>query len=121
MVRERVSDRLIGYLGLSIPTFLPQILPVAEVGWRLHPDAGGKGYATEGGRAALREVFTSLGLPEVCSLIQTENLASIRVAERLGMGWVRTTVVPPRPGRAPVEVAVLLLGRDNWRHRQLEA
>src|SRR5712671_1401263 len=32
--RQRAYERLIGYVGLSVPTFLPEILPAVEVGWR---------------------------------------------------------------------------------------
>jgi len=32
----KTDGRLIGYIGLSIPSWLPQILPAVEVGWRLH-------------------------------------------------------------------------------------
>lgn len=81
----RSTGRLIGYVGLSVPMFLPEILPAVEVGWRFDPDAWGQGYATEAARAALAEGFTTLGFDEICSLPQVENSASVRVAERLGM------------------------------------
>src|SRR5690348_12752615 len=35
LATERASDRAIGFVGLSVPTFLPEILPAVEVGWRL--------------------------------------------------------------------------------------
>ena len=31
---ERETDRIIGFVGLSVPTFLPEVLPAVEVGWR---------------------------------------------------------------------------------------
>ncbi len=48
-----------------MPTFLPEILPAVEVGWRLAPAAWGKGYTTEGATAALNQAFTTLGLDRV--------------------------------------------------------
>lgn len=48
------------------------------------PPLVGHGYATEGARAALVHAFTALNRDRVISLIQPENLPSIRVAERLG-------------------------------------
>jgi RimJ/RimL family protein N-acetyltransferase len=47
-VELRTNERLIGYLGLSVPTFLPEVLPAVEVGWRIDPDQWGQGLAPEG-------------------------------------------------------------------------
>src|SRR5258705_13324173 len=44
----RARARLAGFIGLSIPEFLPEILPAVEIGWRLAIDLWGKGLATEG-------------------------------------------------------------------------
>lgn len=38
----------IGYVGLSVPMFLPEILPAVEVGWRFDPAFWGQGLASEG-------------------------------------------------------------------------
>jgi RimJ/RimL family protein N-acetyltransferase len=43
-VVECDSNTLIGWDGLSIPTFLPEVLPAVEVGWRL--GAGFRGRDT---------------------------------------------------------------------------
>lgn len=37
-VIERSSGALIGWAGLSVPDFLPEVLPAVEVGWRLGSD-----------------------------------------------------------------------------------
>ena len=79
------TARLIGYMGLSIPRWLPQVLPAVEVGWRLHPDYWGRGLATEGGRASLRHGFETLELDRIISIFAPDNVASGRVMERLGM------------------------------------
>ena len=55
-----------------------------EVGWHLHPDSLGRGYATEAARALLDDVFER-GLDEVWSGVFVGNEASCRVAERLGL------------------------------------
>ncbi len=44
----------------------------------------GKGYATEGARAALTYGFRVLQRDRIISLVHPENRASIRVVERLG-------------------------------------
>ena len=38
----RASGRFIGFVGLSVPVFLPEILPSVEIGWRLAADQMGQ-------------------------------------------------------------------------------
>ena len=75
----------IGYVGLSVPRFEAPFMPVVEVGWRLASAHWGKGYATEGARAALEAGFTRIGLAEIVSFTVPANTRSIRVMERIGM------------------------------------
>jgi RimJ/RimL family protein N-acetyltransferase len=56
-----------------------------EVGWRLARVAWGKGYATEGARAALSHGFDDVGLAEIVSFTSALNWRSRRVMERVGM------------------------------------
>ncbi|MFB9719172.1 GNAT family N-acetyltransferase [Planobispora longispora] len=55
-----------------------------EVGWHLHPDSWGHGYATEAARGAVERGFAS-GLEEVHALVMPGNEASAAVCRRLGM------------------------------------
>ena len=79
-VEEKASGRLAGRIGCINPEGWPGF----EVGWTLKREFWGKGYATEAGSRALEYAFNELDKPHVISLIQAENRASIRVAERLG-------------------------------------
>jgi len=117
LVIDRHSSRTLGYVGLAVPTFLPQVLPAVEVGWRLDPDVWGNGYATEAGAAALDGAFGALGLPQVISLPQVDNPASVRVAERLGMHASHTILAPETQSRGPVEIVVMELTSDQWLSR----
>ena len=90
----QASGRLIGFVGLSVPDFLPEILPSVEIGWRLAPDQWGKGLATEGARAALAFGFGQVGLNRIVSIHQVGNDASGRIMEKLGMRLERETVDP---------------------------
>jgi RimJ/RimL family protein N-acetyltransferase len=90
----RGDGRLIGFVGLAVPTFLPAVLPAVEVGWRLASDVWGRGLATEGGRAALEHGFGTLRLDRIVSIIDPRNAASLRVAGKLGLRWERTEVHP---------------------------
>lgn len=59
--------------------------PAIEVGWRLAFDYWGKGYATEGAKAALKYGFQALRLSEVVSFTAVQNKRSRRVMERIGV------------------------------------
>ncbi|MFN2522814.1 MAG: GNAT family N-acetyltransferase [Mycobacteriales bacterium] len=89
-----LAGRLIGYTGFALPTFLPEVMPVPEIGWRLHPSCWGQGLATEAARAALDHGFSALGFSEVVSIYQPENEASGRVMQRIGMTFDRDTRLP---------------------------
>ena len=79
-LEEASTERLAGRIGF----FNPEGWPGFELGWTLAREFWGRGYATEGARRALRYGFTELGRERVISLIRPDNLASVRVAERLG-------------------------------------
>ncbi|QAY62549.1 N-acetyltransferase [Xylanimonas allomyrinae] len=56
-----------------------------EIGYAFRPDVAGKGYATEAARALLGIAFEDYGFHRAFARIDAENLASVRVAQRLGM------------------------------------
>jgi RimJ/RimL family protein N-acetyltransferase len=105
---EKASGRWIGQAG----PWRPEGWPGNEIGWSLHPEACGHGYATEAAAAAMDWAFERLGWAEVIHGIEPENIASQRVAQRLGSRIVgRSEGVPPFEG-----VVVDLWGqsRDAW-------
>lgn len=61
-----------------------------EVGWHLHPRHQGQGLATEAARAVLARAGQA-GIDQVLALTDLDNLASQRVAGRLGMQDEGTT------------------------------
>jgi RimJ/RimL family protein N-acetyltransferase len=63
---------------------LPHGVGEVEVGWHLHPDSWGHGYATEAARAVVERGFDD-GLPEVYAVVRPGNTASMAVCRRLGM------------------------------------
>ncbi|MHA1555219.1 MAG: GNAT family N-acetyltransferase, partial [Alphaproteobacteria bacterium] len=69
------SGRLIGFAGFIIPTFLPEIMPAVELGWRLGRPYWGRGYGTEAAAAALDFGRTHCGLESVVSICQVGNAA----------------------------------------------
>lgn len=65
-----------------------------EIGWMVRRDHVGRGLATEAGFGLREHAFTSLGWDEVISVIQPGNLASIRVAEKVGETFWRDWSTP---------------------------
>lgn len=76
------SDRLIGEVMLRLSSAAHR---QGEIGWSLHPDAQGRGYATEAAREVLRIAFDDLGLHRVVADADPRNAGSVRIMERLGM------------------------------------
>lgn len=77
---ERADGALIGRIGFMNPAGWPAL----ELGYMLGKPYWGRGYATEGCRAALAWGFETAGFDRVVSLIDPANSASIAVATRLG-------------------------------------
>ena len=63
---------------------LPNGVGEVEVGWHLHPDSWGHGYATEAARAVIARGFEA-GLPEVYAVVRPGNEPSLAVCRRLDM------------------------------------
>lgn len=61
-----------------------------EIGWHLHPDAWGYGYATEAGGALLQRARDA-GLTQVRAVVYPDNSRSRAVCRRLGMTEVGLT------------------------------
>lgn len=59
--------------------------PEVELGFDFRSDYWGRGYATEAATAVRDLAFGPLGLSRLISLIRPSNLASCRVAEKIGM------------------------------------
>jgi len=75
----------IGAIGLHQVSFQAHFTPAVEVGWRLAVPFWGRGYATEGAKAALQYGFETLQLDQIVSFTTVVNLPSRRVMEKLGM------------------------------------
>ena len=87
---EKSTGRWVGRLG----PWYPRDWPGTEIGWGLAREAWGKGYATEGARAAMDFAVDTLGWTDIIHCIEAENTPSIRVAERLGSRHLRNQQAP---------------------------
>lgn len=78
---ERSTSSVVGYVGTD--ELDVDGVREAEFGYRLVPEARGRGYATEAGRALLQLV----GPERLVVVIHVDNAASIRTSEKLGFRW----------------------------------
>jgi RimJ/RimL family protein N-acetyltransferase len=86
----RSNGTLVGYCG-----FFHQIvdeIEEIEIGYRLDPAHWNQGLATEAATAVRDHAFLDLKLSRVISLIHPDNVASRRVAEKIGMTHEKETV-----------------------------
>jgi RimJ/RimL family protein N-acetyltransferase len=89
-----------------------------EVGFIVHPDHQGRGYATEAARAMLELGFGGFGLHRITGRVEARNAPSARVLERLGMRreahLVENELVK---GEWQSEMVYAILARE-WRQSQ---
>ena len=90
----------------------PYEWPGLELGWTLSRPIWGQGYATQAAELALDWGFQTLQTDEILSAINPSNAASIRVAERLGLTYVRDDQLQGMPCR------IYTLTREAWRARR---
>ncbi len=96
------TNKFIGFIGLSIPSFEAEFTPCVEIGWRLSHEFWGKGYATEGATACLDYAFSNLEIPEIVSFTAVLNKPSIRVMERLEMNYAGEFLHPKLDPKHPL-------------------
>jgi RimJ/RimL family protein N-acetyltransferase len=113
-VRDRRDRRLLGVVGLGVPTVQHQCLPAVTVGWRFASTAWGHGYATEAATALLRQAFGAMRLNGVGCVTNAENDRSVAVARRLGMEIVGEVSGPRDDGVGTVVATILRVDRERW-------
>jgi RimJ/RimL family protein N-acetyltransferase len=83
----RETGELVGDCGL-IPTVVEGV-DETELGWITRRSFWGRGIATEAGAAWRDHALGALGLRRIVSMITAENVASRRIAEKLGFSVER--------------------------------
>jgi RimJ/RimL family protein N-acetyltransferase len=84
-VEERDGGRLVGDVGLSLAEGEDGVV---QIGYTIAPAFQGHGYATEAVGALVAYVLEALGADVVRAYANSENVPSIRVAEKVGMHLV---------------------------------
>ncbi|MCC6704558.1 MAG: GNAT family N-acetyltransferase [Thermomicrobiales bacterium] len=81
-IERRDDGQVIG----DIILFLDSIEhALGEIGWTLHPDYQGKGYATEAARGVMKLAFETIGMHRIKANLDPRNHASEALCLRLGM------------------------------------
>ncbi|MFF1479260.1 GNAT family N-acetyltransferase [Streptomyces sp. NPDC058301] len=88
------SGELAGVVGLSVPTYLPEVLPAVEITWRLGRQFWGQGYASEAAQASLEFALQDRGLDRVVAIARVGDSASENVIRKLGMVPEKVTIDP---------------------------
>ena len=89
------NNEFIGWCGLK---FRPEINEI-DLGYRLVKTAWGKGYATEAARQTLVYGLEKLGLQTITGRAHIENIATIKVLEKIGMRFIGEGIVDDCPVR----------------------
>ncbi len=91
MMLDPASDRIVGSIGLFHADWEVRS---AEIGYGVRGDERGKGHATEALAAVARWALTEAGIQRAWLTANTDNVASVRVAEKAGFhreGTLRRT------------------------------
>lgn len=83
---EKSTGRYVGDVGFTDlkREIEPSVKGVPEIGWVLAGWSHGMGYATEAAQASIAWLEGALGPQRTICIIDVENRASLRVAEKLG-------------------------------------
>jgi [ribosomal protein S5]-alanine N-acetyltransferase len=88
ILKER--NTLVGYCGIAVDYIDGK--DEKELGYRFNSKFWGKGLATEAATVAIRYGFEQFRLPYILGVVERANTASVRVLEKAGMQYKKTTV-----------------------------
>ena len=91
-VIEKETGKFIGWCGLKFDG------KETDIGFRFFEEHWGIGFATESAKACLAFGFTKLKLEEIIGRAMHENLASIKVLEKIGMKFESEMECALHPG-----------------------
>lgn len=103
---EKVTGSLVGQCGLLKKTIDNE--PVLEIGYSMMPEFRGKGYALEAAQKCRDFAFENDLAALLYAVILPGNEASVRVAMKNGMKFLKRTV------EQGDEVNVYVISRDEW-------
>lgn len=110
LITLKRTKEVIGFSGLwyFFDENQPQLL------YGLHPDYWHQGYAVEASRKVIEYAFQTLGFTYLIASCDKPNIASIKVAEKLGMQWMKEEEMD---GKATV---FYRLDAESWTERMVQ-
>lgn len=87
-IERRQDARMVGEVGIYIEAASKR---AGDIGWSLHHDHCGQGYATEAAQRLVEYAFVERGLLRVTASMSAHNSSSARLCQRLGMRLESTT------------------------------
>ena len=81
------NNVFLGDCGITMQDIDGELLP--ELGYHVNKEYCGNGYATEAAKACMRYAFDTLGYQSLYTYTKHDNIPSRRVAEKLGMTFVK--------------------------------
>ena len=117
IVEDRSSQELLGFCGIKRVNApgAGDLIGKHEIGWRLRPEAWGKGIAKEAAIASMDLAFGRFEAPDVIATTVPSNVASQGLMIRLGMTR-RSDLdyVDERFGPDLNPTIVFMMERDDW-------
>lgn len=90
LVAQKKDNQPIGICGIV----KREGLALPDLGFAFLPQYEGKGFATESGKAVVKYASESLQIAELAGITKPDNLASIRVLEKVGMEFKQMILLP---------------------------
>ncbi len=102
-IHKKDDLQFIGWCGLKHRTDLNEI----DLGYRLIKTAWGKGYATETAWHTLDYGFNTLHLKTITGRAHIDNIASLKVLEKIGMKFISEGIVDNCPVKTYIAMPYL--------------
>ena len=87
------------FLAIEIEPTLIEDTWETDLGYRIKKAFWGKGYGTEAASMCIKDGFTRLHLQRIYAEAYAENIGSIRIMEKVGMKYLKDTILEDAPGK----------------------
>ncbi len=84
-VIKKSDSKFLGWCGLKYTKELDEF----DIGFRFFKEHWNKGYATESAKECLEFGFKKIGIQKIVGRAMSENIASIKVLEKIGLKYLK--------------------------------